>query len=792
MKNFRKVLLSMIFGAVIFGGCSMEKGEESWEAVAGEDIYTPFLAESVSIRLPEWERSSGSWINGYILAGDRLLFNMYQTDLLGYDGGSLQFYQKSFQLPLCDLYAEEPWYQNHGIHVPEEVMEELVMPEELYYSKDGEAEFVHRFVEGQDGHIYYLSAKQLEKEEYLWTVYKCVADTGECVDKWSLKDIPDTALVEMISENTLHEHSMQVDEADTLYLVDGKEPLMYVIPRSGAIETTIKLPECITAHYVWNLEGRLEFVALDESGVGKVYYLDAGTLKWSEVTGVSEENVQAITADEQGRVCYYTGTELFFLNGEGEKEPFIRYEKSIVKPEDLLCFEIIDNSVIYLDDCRKLIKHTKSEEHAGAEKEILTLGYAGMLDSEWNQYLMGFNKSSLYYEVQLKEYDVDNGHERLLADLSSGRGPDLFFTDVALVREFVKNDLIEDLTPYLQDGKGLEREHFVESVLYANTYEEVLYTIPQNFAIDLLLGMEKNFTEINPMEWTISDYMGIVKNCGGMEILGGKYIADTQEWARLLIAMPALEGNLDYYADEEQGVARFEEAEFVQLLQMAQSYEYKNFGNNGMETKKKLLEGDLLLENWMITNVGTYLENRAVLGNEEIYLSYPVVDGNGGYGIQNYGSLSISAGSEKKEAAWQFMEYVLNARGSRQSITGEYFASKQKTFDYQLKCATIKQYQYDKNGIGYLADKNGNPIEKPRYSGESFGVAYEVYAATEEELQLLRELVDGISYSGDLQNDVVYGIVMEEIGSLVTGVNDVDGAVHNLQTRVGLYLEERK
>ena len=211
-----------------------------------------------------------------------------------------------------------------------------------------------------------------------------------------------------------------------------------------------------------------------------------------------------------------------------------------------------------------------------------------------------------------------------------------------------------------------------------------------------------------------------------------------------------------------------------------------------METKKKLVEGDLLLENWTITNVQTYLENRAILGNEELYLTYPTATGTGGYGIQNYGSLSINAGSEKKEAAWHFMEYVLNARGSRQSVTGAYFAAKEKSLAYQLECATIKQYQYDTKGIGYLLDKDGNPVEKPRYLGESFGVPYEVYAATEEDLLLLRELIEGISFSGDLQNDVVYNIAMEEIGELVTGVNDVDGTVHNLQTRVGLYLEERK
>lgn len=789
MKKLVKGFFGLGILSLALTGCGC--GQEEAVLQVGETVYTPFLSETVAMELPDSVRSASSWINGYILEGERLVFNMYQMDLLAYDGNDLQFYQRSYEIPLEGLFAGEPWVQNKGIFVPAEVMKELSVPEEIYHSGGAGAEFIHRFVQGQDGHIYYLTGVKTD-EEYLGTVYKCAPDTGACVDKWELTGVPETVAVGTISENTLHEVGMQVDEKDTLYLMDSSSAVLYVLPRSGEEKDKVTLPKGCVKDFQWNPKGELEFVVLNERGTGSVYYLDVKKLRYEEVTEVSEENVQAIGRNELGKLCYYTGTELFFLNEEGQKESFLNYEKGIVKPEDLLSFMVVDDSVIYLNGSRKLIKHTKAEAYQGAEKQVITLGYAGLLSDEFSQYVIGFNKGSLYYEVQLKEYGTENGHERLLADLSSGHGPDIFFTDIALVREFVKNGWIEDLTPYLQDGKGLEREHFVESVLRANTYEEVLYTIPRNFAIDLLLGMRKNFEDVDAMHWTVSDYMEIVEGCGGMEVLGGKYMADTEEGGRLLITMPVLEGNLDYYADEEQGVAHFAEEEFVQLLELAKDYPFGNFGNNGFETKKKLLEGDLLLENWMISNVQTFLENRAILGTEEIYLSYPSVDGEGGYGVVNFDSMSISAGSTQKEAAWAFMEYVLNARGGRQSVTGEYFSSKQKTFDYQLECATVKQYQYDTNGIGYLQDKKGNPIEKPRYSGESFGVTYEVYAATDEELQLLRELVEGISFSTDLRNDVLRGIAMEEIGDMVAGVNDVEGTVHNLQTRVGLYLEERK
>ena len=86
----------------------------------------------------------------------------------------------------------------------------------------------------------------------------------------------------------------------------------------------------------------------------------------------------------------------------------------------------------------------------------------------------------------------------------------------------------------------------------ANTYEQVLYTIPQEFSVDLLLGMEENFIDVDTMSWTVAEYMDIVRSCGGMEILSGKYVADIEIWAKALITTPVLERNLDYYADEEQ------------------------------------------------------------------------------------------------------------------------------------------------------------------------------------------------------------------------------------------------
>ena len=67
-----------------------------------------------------------------------------------------------------------------------------------------------------------------------------------------------------------------------------------------------------------------------------------------------------------------------------------------------------------------------------------------------------------------------------------------------------------------------------------------------------------------------------------------------------------------------------------------------------------------------------------------------------------------------------------------------------------------------------------------------------MYAATEEDLELLRELIDGVSFSNDLRNDLIYDIVFEEVGNLTSEINEVEGTVHNLQSRVGIYLEERR
>ena len=181
---------------------------------------------------------------------------------------------------------------------------------------------------------------------------------------YSLTDVPTSAVIKMLSENSLHEYYMQVDEKDTLYLVDGESPQLYIIPKSGSIEKTVALPEDMTYDYLWNPQGQLQFIGKDENGKGTVYYLDTENVHVEEMTEVSCEDVQALGLDEQGNICYYTGNELFFWRA-GQKESFLKYEKVIVKPEDLLCFRATDNSVIYLDDCRKLIKHTKSEEHVG-------------------------------------------------------------------------------------------------------------------------------------------------------------------------------------------------------------------------------------------------------------------------------------------------------------------------------------------------------------------------------------------------------------------------------------------
>lgn len=258
-----------------------------------------------------------------------------------------------------------------------------------------------------------------------------------------------------------------------------------------------------------------------------------------------------------------------------------------------------------------------------------------------------FNKRNAYYEVIIKEYSYDDGQQMLENELATGKGPDLFEMKRVYVEKLVNKKLIADLSPYLEDGKGIEREDLVDIVLELNTIDGVLTCVPYAFTVDIMRG-KKNIIGEN-MTWTVDEFLDCLKAQEGVQVAGGGTFNTSDMGNQWNILYTVLMANLDYFIDEENQKALFDCEEFVELLTFAKNYrtdpyDYANY----TEADLQVQEGAMLLNNGTIGSMNSYMLANAYLQQGGQFVGYPTYDGKLAYGLSVGNSYGVNAGSAVK------------------------------------------------------------------------------------------------------------------------------------------------
>ncbi len=422
------------------------------------------------------------------------------------------------------------------------------------------------------------------------------------------------------------------------------------------------------------------------------------------------------------------------------------------------------------------------ESSAKGEKCQITLGCIETLVPQLlSAAIVDFNKSNSYYEVVIKGYDWQEGQQRLEMDLATGRGPDIFDLSMVYVDALVEKGMIVDLSPYLSDGQGLERADLVEAVLECNTKEGVLTCIPPRFSLDIMVGKKSVIGERSA--WSVEEFLQCVSENEGVQVTRGNYgmpRSDIQN--RHSIVHTALYRNLEHFVNYQTGEVSFAQEEFKKLLTLAKDFEVAPFDyNKSSGWEQSLVEQEkLLLAYNGISSIRDYMASVAILGEEVRFIGYPAYDGSECMGIRNIASYSVNADSRVKDGAWAFLEYLITYRVAGSWIDEHGFYTSKVMLEEQFADGMEKEY---------IQDANGERVEKEKYiiSGGT-----KVYAATQEDIQQLREWIESPVFVYGLGSNSVYQIVDEEVWGYLEGTTDLDGAIELIENRVRLYLEEQK
>ncbi|MCH5342710.1 MAG: extracellular solute-binding protein [Acetatifactor sp.] len=753
-----------------------------------------YVLEQQKLTVPAADLGEQGWREGTVLAGDEI-FHFYRS-LTGLDI-NLKWYRISAE----DIFTDTYLTGAYPVVTTQEAAVELPLLGDMGPLDFGVECGTAFFTDASD--ILYLLTEiyDLDDEVIRRNLYQCDRE-GQVLEQKDLTEaLAEVPRNRMVMPNYMLCHFGAMDGAGNVYLTYAKinkEPdnstgqtadRIWVVDADGQLRGTVPL------------EGR-EVTALVSGADGVVYGADssgntifavdgeAGSLEDVLTVPESQGNL-CLAAEAEGMLLYVDKNALYSCDPtEGTSEQLLLWEDFDISGRDVCAVErISDDRLLVLDTNGNL--YSLALVDAGtlpANRLKVVLGVI-TADDDLKAAVTEFNLRNYYYEVEIKEYGAENGRQLLTNDIVSGKGPDMVDINVVYVDEFLQKGLLADMSPYLEDGRGLERADLMESVLRCNTMDGVLVCIPTSFYIDTLVG-RASLLGSEP-GWNLEEYMAFVEANRGKEVAEGSHFSFSEIDSRAIIPLLVLRGDIGAFVDWETGTAGFDNEEFQEVMQLAAGYRsnardissgIKEFG---VSTLERMQDGSVLLYYQSIGSVNEYLNIQAALSEDTIYIGYPTMDGkpySGMVGRENY---AILADSPVKDGAWVFQEFLLTANKGDKVINSG-FPTRVRVLEYQLEKAMIKSYQRDNAG-NLLLDESGNPVEQPKRRQDR----WEVYAATPEDVEQIMSLIDSLSFSSNTWiGNQIYRIAEEELLMCMSGDRSVKATIDVIQNRVQLYLDE--
>lgn len=420
------------------------------------------------------------------------------------------------------------------------------------------------------------------------------------------------------------------------------------------------------------------------------------------------------------------------------------------------------------------------------QKETITVGvmYA---QQNLTAAAVEFNKTNGKYRVTIKDYIgandwSDTAYEDAMAnmnnDITSGSNcPDILDFSNFNMEQMVQKGAIEDLTPYLESSDTLKKEEFIPSIIDAYTMDGALATIPKSFGLMTVSGRTSEVG--SEMGWNMEEIM--------------EYAAEHPDAAlfdyatKMHMLYYCMMFNNEEFVNWSTGECKFNSPEFRAIVEFVNGFpdEYE-WSEDDDSTPIKLQSGRVLLNTESIYEVKDIQLAEAMFDEPVTYIGFPTIDGTPGIALLANEMYGIASKSERKEAAWEFLEFYLTYEDD---VFGGYgFSTHQATLEQEIADSIKEGYELDENG-NIMYDENGEPIVNG-----SFGIGYgdweyDYHPVTEEEVAKFREVL-AVAKPVSLANEKIMEIINEEVEAYFSGQKSVDDVINVIQSRVQIYVSE--
>lgn len=344
------------------------------------------------------------------------------------------------------------------------------------------------------------------------------------------------------------------------------------------------------------------------------------------------------------------------------------------------------------------------------------------------------------------------------------------------MKRYASKGILEDLYPYIDSDGELKREDYLENVLHAYELDGKLYTLAPRFYINTVMGKQSDFGDRTSI--SLDDVIEFADS-----------IPEDTELYEYATSVSILSlnvmMNMEHYVDWQSGECRFNSEDFIKALEFANHFQTEYaFDEDELSTPAKIKAGKLMMINTGISSVQEYQMYAAMFDEPVTFIGFPTDKESGSFISSPNVLLAMSAKSPYKEGAWQFI---------RRQLTKEAQEDTQElgSFGFPImKSALEKQFAMDMEEE-YYEDAEGNRQRQPKTSWGYDDFSVDIYAAKEEEVEAVRNLISSADtlYQYDEQ---ISGIIEEEANAFFEGQKTAKETADIIQSRVQIYVNENR
>ncbi|MBQ9927093.1 MAG: extracellular solute-binding protein [Lachnospiraceae bacterium] len=419
---------------------------------------------------------------------------------------------------------------------------------------------------------------------------------------------------------------------------------------------------------------------------------------------------------------------------------------------------------------------TKTPASEVPVKEELT--FATMyLSQDMRRSIIEFNKTNEQYRILVKEYQSDDYNAAITQfnnDITGGNCPDIVNMTGLDFERYASKGVLEDLYPFMEKD-GIKKQDYLENVLTAYEKDGKLYGIIPQFAINS--AVIKTANAKGQTGWTLDEMLTIAEESGVQDVFN--YGSQSGAFRFCVFY------NINEFINWKTGECFFNSEEFMKVLEFAAKlpkepdYEAESVGLSERIRNDKLL----LLENG-ISSVQEYQMLHTMFGEDITFIGYPNSERKGNLIRSTNTDIAITSKSDNKEAAWEFVKVFLSDEYQ------EGLVSEHGGWGFPIKRSALeKQFELDMTP-NYYEDESGNQTESPKTSWGYDDFQAEIYAAKQEDIDAVMEVLTSAERPAGSVNEEIMTIITEETEAFFGGQKSAKETADIIQNRVKIYVSE--